>query len=58
MKKQRGRPKGSKNKPKAKAVELCKIADYFATIFIAQHHVDGAERLAELILQKIRAQKV
>lgn len=53
-----GRPKGSKNKTKGvAALDLDKTAQHFADIFIAGEHIDGAEKLAERILEKIRASK-
>lgn len=53
----RGRPKGSKNKTNGMTINMAIIADRFAAIFIAQHHLDGAEKLTQSILEKIRAQK-
>lgn len=56
------RPKGSKNKTKAtsnllSAAELVRLAEHFATVFICSYHLDGAEHLAQLTLEKIRAKQ-
>ncbi len=53
-----GRPPGSKNKTK-KAIVLGvgQLADYHSKVFIASYSIEKAERLAQLILEKIRAQK-
>jgi len=50
-----GRPKGSKNKVKAIAININDLAQRHADLFIAAYHIEPAERLAELILEKIRA---
>lgn len=53
-----GRPVGSKNKKKLGiAVDLNGKAVYFALKFIANEGMDGAEELAEKILDKIRDSK-
>jgi len=53
-----GRPKGSKNKSKyAKIENFDRIVDYFAADFICGYHIDGAEKLARRILEKIVAKK-
>lgn len=52
-----GRPKGSKNKVKTVAVNINDLAQRHANLFIAAYHIKPAERLAELILEKIRANK-
>lgn len=54
----RGRPKGSKNKTKGIAtLDLNRKAEHFANLFIGYETLDGAERLAVKILEKIRASK-
>jgi len=50
-----GRPRGSKNKIKAIAINMNDLAQRHADLFIAAYHIEPAERLAELILEKIRA---
>lgn len=51
-----GRPKGSKNKAvTVKFVDINQLAQRHADLFIAAYHIEPAERLAELILEKIRA---
>lgn len=44
-------------KAKEKARTIDSVASYQATVLIAVHGIKKAERVAELILQKIRAQK-
>lgn len=49
------RPKGSKNKIKTTAININDLAQRHADLFIAAYHIEPAERLAELIVEKIRA---
>ena len=51
------RPKGSKNRTKAAVTDVAQLANHFATVFICSYHLDGAEKLAQKILEQIRAQK-
>lgn len=51
------RPKGSKNKAKAVVTNVAQLARHFATVFICSYHIDGAEKLAQKILEQVRAQK-
>ncbi len=53
-----GRPPGSKNKKKLGiTVDINGKAKHFAEMFIAAEHINGAEKLAEKILDKIRESK-
>jgi len=54
----RGRPKGSKNRAKGViASDLNRKAQHFADVFIGYEKIDGAEKLAVKILEKIKASK-
>lgn len=63
MKKRKaGRPKGSKNKTKVTSnfmdgADLKRLVTHYATVFVCSFHIDGAEKLAEKILERIRAKK-
>ncbi len=51
------RPKGSKNKTRVIVTDVAQLAKHFATVFICSYHLDGAEKLAQKILEQIRAQR-
>ena len=55
----RGRPKGSKNRKQSQQIaDRVQVANKFATTLIAYFHLDGAEKVAQMILERVRAQQV